>query len=264
MKARGCRPTRSRRACRGAFANRTRSDYVSADTCISTTLSWDGPITSERLDAEAKAKAIVETAILNEDVRNFRIRWVANGIYRYKTYEAVKAVLYTVGGPDTMKTTLDMAEMSAFEPLISFVTLKGGGGGLGERAIINARERIHKVAEARQTKALMEAIKDTYCALNNKTKTRGYASGELTSSSSGVTKANFTSNFEDMLALPGQHVLDKIILIMEFSANGERLLPKLVSKLEQTLTKPRFQVAKFLGGTRFLGRTQFGEPILGA
>ena len=56
-----------------------------------------------------------------------------------------------------------------------------------------------------------------------------------------MTKANFTSNFEDMLALPGQHVLDKIILIMEFSANGERLLPKLVSKLEHPAPKGYFE-----------------------
>ena len=177
--------------------NRVRSDCVSSRSCINVALAWEAPDTPERREADEKARAIVQTAILNDEVRTFRIRWVANGIFRYKTYEAVKMILYTVSGPDTMKTTLDMAEKSAFEPLISFVTLKGASGGLSERAIINARERIHKVAEARQTRALMESIKDQYCALNNATQTRGYTSDTLSKraaleQASGNVKRNKT------------------------------------------------------------------------
>ena len=49
-----------------------------------------------------------------------------------------------------------------------------------------------------------------------------------------------TSNFEDMLHLPDTHVLDKIILLMEFSAGGVRLFGKFVDGQEGAELPPGY------------------------
>ena len=76
----------------------------------------------------------------------------------------------------------------------------------------------------------MESIKDVHCAIEQ-AKTRGYTSDELTCSSTGVTKLMMTSNFEDMIRQPAQHMSDKIVLILELDQHGRRILPKFVAKL---------------------------------
>jgi hypothetical protein len=179
----------------------------------------------------AKIESILSQCIVNKSVREFRLAMVANLHFRYDLYEQLKLVLYTVSGPDCGKTMVDLVEDAVYAPYSEFVTQKGSGAGLSERATMNAKARMHKIMEARQTPALLTLIKDVYASMAM-SKTRAFTDDKLSGGApgmDGVTKLGMTGNVEDMIPCPGAHMLDKILLIMEFDKDGNRILGKFVN-----------------------------------
>jgi len=184
---------------------------------------------SDKADMQT-IETLLAQCIVNEHVRDFRLAMVANMHFRYDKYEQLKLVLYTVSGPDCGKTMVDLIENAVYAPYSEFVTQKGQGGGLNERATMNSKARMHKIMEARQTNALYTLIKDVYANMAP-SKTRAFTDDKLSggmAGTDGVTKLAMTGNVEEMLPCPGAHVMDKVLLIMEFDKEGNRILGKFV------------------------------------
>eukprot|EP00966_Prymnesium_polylepis_P222636 5150351-Prymnesium_polylepis.1 len=184
----------------------------------------------ENISHEEAAMSLLKMAIVEEDALNYRLDLIASIIYKHATFQKRKLIVYTVAGPDTGKTSLDMAESEAFSAYVKFITMKGRGGGLNDRSVFNAEERLLKVAEARGTNALLEMIKDGFCCITNSA-TRGYTSDSLTTTTKTISKCNMSSNYEDMFPEPGADIRDKIVLYLEFDTRGNRILGKFVSNL---------------------------------